>query len=176
MENKLYLKDIVTHLIKDSVKRLFDGEKGNKAVNSFEYKISKKGWEHKEGWNQCFDIGTILDTSKNIITCYFDNTGDDKRDLVVCIYKEKDNFVREAEAKKWYGFFIPYSELSSFEITDEMLREAILTWNEKWSNNHIAPFVEEAVSEPQEWLKIESDYENGREDTILGVYTKDEIK
>ena len=96
--------------------------------------------------------------------------------MVVCIYKEKDNFVREAEAKKWYGFFIPYSELSSFEITDEMLREAILTWNEKWSNNHIAPFVEEAVSEPQEWLKIESNYENGREDTILGVYTKDEIK
>lgn len=169
MNEKLYLKDIATHLIKDSVKSLFEGEQGNNSLNGSVFQISKKGWEHKKGWHQSFTIDTILSaTDKNSVVCFIDNTGDDYRNsknTSFYFYKERDKGIEELEKKG--RRVIPYSEISSFEITDDALREAILSWNEKWINNHIAPFVEEAISEPQEWLKIKNDFEGGKKKSIV---------
>lgn len=171
MSKKLYLKDIATHLIKNSVESLFNGERGNDSLNGSSYHISKEGWKHKKGFYQSFIIDTVLSViDENCVTCFIDNTGDDCRNRSNTnfhFYKERNKEIEELEKRGLR--VIPYSEISSFEITDNALREAFLSWGKKWSNNHIAPFADEAINEPHQWFLVERIfYENkNREEKII---------
>lgn len=178
MSEKLYLKDIVTHLIKDSVKRLFEGEQGNYSTNAFVYNISKEGWEHKLGFHQCLYVRVLLE-NENCVSCEYGNPSSDevKKEnhplggkTSILFYKEKNEFVEKVQNN--YALIFSYSDLPMFELTNTLLKEAIESWCEKMPNNHIAPFADEAVNEPHQWLKIKKNFNDleRAEDSVLGAF------